>query len=282
MTGKVYVIVKEGLGNQLFQLAYGLWQADGDIDRVVLDTSSYARSNQHGGYVLRQLFGEARLAAVQSDTLNLHQVPRATWVNFNRNSDLFLEDLKPLLGKTTLVAEGWFQHYAYVAPNIERLRSWFRASAIAIDADDQAFFDSHTVVGVHIRLNDYLNPQNRQRYGLVDLKAMNQEISRVVAGVQSQRPVKLVAFSDGQVDGRFDRKYMRSAQPTIDGDIRTLKLISLCDHLICSNSTFGLWAGYLSDRVRTMSLPAKWMRTPNRSAAPLLPPNGQLYANELV
>lgn len=282
MTGKVYVIVKEGLGNQLFQLAYGLWQADGDIERVVLDTSSYAQTNHHGGYALRKLFGESRFAALESDSIKLRQLPRTTWVNVHRNPDLYLDELKSLLGKTHLVAEGWFQHYAYVAPHIEQLRSFFRACAITIDPEDQAFFDAHTVVGVHIRLNDYLRPSNRQRFGLVDPKAMNREIARVVAGIRSPRPVKVVAFSDGQVNGRFDRLYLRGSEPSIEGDIRSLRLMSLCDHLICGNSTFSLWAGYLSERVRTVSLPAKWMRENNRPGAPLLPPNGQLYDNELV
>lgn len=74
-----------------------------------------------------------------------------------------------------------------------------------------------------------MRPSNRRRFGYSGSESHEPEIARVVAGIRSPRPVKVVAFSDGQVNGRFDRLYLEAAWPSIEGDIRSLKLMALCD-----------------------------------------------------
>ena len=41
MSRKVIVKLDQGLGNQLFQLAFGIWAARGDIGRLLIDASWY-------------------------------------------------------------------------------------------------------------------------------------------------------------------------------------------------------------------------------------------------
>ena len=278
---KVFVIIKEGLGNQIFQLAYGLWQVGGDPKRIVLDTSYYHKHCRHGGYALRTLFGSAKFTGAEVDGLQNINLGRNIQFHSRKLPDGYFEELQSLIGKANIVADGWFQNYSYVAPNIKLLREFYEASASELAPEDADFFTSNTVVGLHFRLNDYLKPNIQYLYGIVNFDAMFQEMRSVVNNIRSDKPVRIAAFSDSPINGPFDRIYVRKAASALLDDIYSMHLMSLCDHLICSNSTFSLWAGYLSRKLKTISLPSPWTRSGIISTTNLLPPNGNIFPSGL-
>ena len=279
---EVVVVLRGGLGNQLFQLAFGLWLTGGDGRRLELNLASYARASPHGGYALRTLFGGAPFAAAETTDFRSLGGRRVTILDLKKAPDAHYEKLATLDGSTVVVADGWFQNYAYVSPVIEQLRRHYEGGWCSPGTEDEAFFAANTVIGVHYRRNDYLRPDVRELFGIVDPQAMGREVGDLRARIRSGKPVRVVAFSDGPVQGDFDRIYQREASPSLAGDIGALRLMSLCDHLVCSNSTFGLWAGYLGQRLKTVSLPSQWTRSGKISARLLLPPNGRLYPADLT
>ena len=94
-----------------------------------------------------------------------------------------------------------------------------------------------------------------------------------------------VVFSDSEVAIDLPCYGIRLVGPqprSLLGDINELRLMSCCNWLITSNSSFSYWAGMLSSRVQQVFIPDQWMRVGSIRTASLLTERFESYATQLL
>lgn len=118
------------------------------------------------------------------------------------------------------------------------------------------------LIGIHIRGGDYENIKNKKLFFKVD---KNFYLLAVKIAKENFPNLKFLVFSDDihkakKFLGNFDKDllYVEDISQNRDDDFQ---LLSQCDHFIIPNSTFSLWAAYLSpNKKKTLISPKKWLK----------------------
>lgn len=107
-------------------------------------------------------------------------------------------------------------------------------------------FDSDNILGIHFRLGDY-------KY--IDQNVLpDTYYTNVLAKIDNLNDKKILAFTEKgdydtvekRIKSILDKHNNFMLVKTIDFDYEELFVISLCNTIICANSTFSIWAAYLS------------------------------------
>ena len=133
---------------------------------------------------------------------------------------------------------------------------------------------------VHVRRTDYLTPQALAHHGSMGMDYYNAAMSYVR---EREPKVKFFIFSD-------DPEWCRSAFPldTVVGhnglgsgdsgpatEHEDLYLMSLCNHAVIANSSFGWWGAWLGDdvtrRPRIVVSPEQWFARGGRDSRDIVP-----------
>jgi hypothetical protein len=275
---KVLVRLKGGIGNQLFQYGFALQLANGNPQNVICLLDYFRLDAKHGGFALQHLLGSEVLSA---DTPPAAQ--RWAYVNADSLADTDLSTLQS--SAFDIFVDGYFQHVANFLPVVEKLRSMFSTQfdqelcaqqlrALLGKASDE------TVVAIHLRRGDYLNPQVRTAHGIPTSETMISCLSRITAPDYSA-----VVFSDSKVaiDLPCHAIHLAGEEPrSLAGDIDQLRLMSCCNWIIASNSTFSYWAAILSNRVQQVFIPDPWMRSGSVRTESLLTARVAPYSTQLL
>ncbi|HEY6457796.1 MAG TPA: alpha-1,2-fucosyltransferase [Steroidobacteraceae bacterium] len=270
--------MKGGIGNQLFQYAFALRLANGNPRNVTCLLDYFRVDSKHGGFALQHLLGAEVLSADAPPAER-----RWAYVNADALADT---DLSILQGSTfDIFIDGYFQHVANILPAIDKLRSMFSAQ-FDQDLYEKKLTSLHgrpsqeTVVAIHLRRGDYLNPDVRSAHGIPRPESMVGCLARVPTPGYCA-----VVFSDSEVAIDLPCRAMRLVAPqprSLLGDIDELRLMACCDWIIASNSTFSYWAGMLSNRVQQIFLPDPWMRSGSIRTASLLTDRFESYGTQLL
>jgi hypothetical protein len=275
---KVLVRLKGGIGNQLFQYGFALHLANGNPHNVLCLLDYFRSDARHGGFALGQLLG--------AEVLTVDTAPSGhRWVSVN--ADLLADADLAILRSCAfdIFVDGYFQHVRNFLPVVEKLRSMFLAQF------DQEFYETKIrslvdrpahapVVAIHLRRGDFLDPQVRKAHGIPAAESILNCLARVSAPEYSA-----VIFSDSDVALDLPCPGIRLVGPqprTLAGDIDELRLMSCCNWIIASNSTFSYWAGMLSNRVQRVFIPDPWMRSGSVRTESLLAARVESYATQLL
>ncbi len=282
---KQTVIVKldQGLGNQLFQLAYAIWAARGDVSRLVIDASWYDNIPSHQTQRNLSILGIIQSLAIPILSLEeIHQFRPVTIDTTTSLWDVYCDDIRSIADEHPVHLIGRGFNYAYITAAKTILQTCMNQADIPVSKDDSTFFEDNCVIGIHIRKGDYLNSHIRTWIGIVDIADQIKEAERVIATHAFEQPVKLVAFSNAQVDHPFDKSFLGSEAGGTYGELETLKLMSMCDWLVTGNSTYSIFAAYLGTQMRGASLPMRYANLRHDLATSLIGPNMVLYDNQLI
>lgn len=274
---QVFVRLKGGIGNQLFQFAYALLLAGGSATNVSCVLDHFRRDSKHGGFALGQLLGpEVRTVdAVAPDR-------RLVYINADRLAD---EDLSGLAEtRFDLLVDGYFQNVRNVLPVLDIMKRLFRAQFdashfVARLTAHVANIPHETLVAIHLRRGDYLEPGTRRVHGVPTLQSMVSCLKQM-----QPRPSAAFLFSNSgiSVDLPCPKIDFTGRDGSIAQDVDHFRLMSCCDAIIASNSTFSYWAGLLSHRVGEVLIPDPWMRSGSVRTAALLTGSIRAYPTELV
>jgi hypothetical protein len=275
---KVLVRLKGGIGNQLFQYGFALQLANGNPQNVVCLLDYFRLDAKHGGFALRQLLGPEVLSA---------ETPPAghRWAYVNADS-IADADLTILRSSTfDIFVDGYFQHVANFLPVVDKLKSMFSVQFDQEQCEKQlrdvlGKAPDGMVVAIHLRRGDYLNAEVRSAHGIPTSESMLSCLARIKAADYSA-----VVFSDSKVaiDLPCHAIHLSGAEPrSLAGDIDQLRLMSCCNWIIASNSTFSYWAALLSKRVQQVFIPDPWMRSGSVRTESLLTPRVESYATQLL
>jgi hypothetical protein len=265
-----------GLGNQMFQYAYGLYLARKHKTELVLDLGSYASRPQHG-YSLDHFNIQARVAD--------QGVHRRLPLRYRPDSvpRRFLPDcLNPaVLSRVKEVPFGFRPHYLEAHDKSYLVGYWqsekffpgmrdtlvehftprnklSKASLRVIDRMHQ--FPS---IALHIRRGDYLNsPYAAQLYEQVSRDyyqaCINQWMGRMLN-------VRVFVFSNDLDWCRENLQLPARTQfvnhSTSQNAFEDMIMMSHADCCVTANSTFSWWAAYLNERAdKTVFVPRQWFR----------------------
>lgn len=129
-------------------------------------------------------------------------------------------------------------------------------------------YDPAIDIAIHVRRGDYLDPANRERYGVVKIEDLLREgrlLSRATGG-------QLIIFTDSpdqigrelherpETGAAMDVKILSRGQDPLP-PIVEMALMAEFHHLVISNSTFSLWAGRLGFHPKKVVAPWPWFKS---------------------
>lgn len=273
-----------GLGNQMFQYAYGLRLAEEYQEDICLDTSFYPKGTEPALY---------KLCVPELPLWQDVGISRGTrmWVSLVQRWFRATQKLIRILGKTDRTGDrlygklakrgllfnfdpyyypipktdkpnkyvyGYFQGTAYFPKNTERLKTDFCVRQ-ELSPQAQAYMEQilqHNAVALHIRLGDYKEKKNMDldvcsvSYYRASLERIRQLQSNHKLFVFTNEPDKigeLLDLPEGTVVVRGTKDY------------EDFSLMQKCRHFVLSNSTFSWWAAYLAENPdKLLFVPEKW------------------------
>lgn len=274
----IVVRLQGGLGNQMFQYAYGCALAHRGR-KVVFDRSSYATDT------LRDY--ELDVWQTEVPTLPASQLGRLP-KRYGGNGKLaWLRGQRPLSLRTekplgfharwnqpadNTYLSGYWQSEAFFKNCSGLLRQHFQPrQPLARPARQMlAEIEAGNSVAVHVRRTDYLQ--------LPEMQVCDEQYHRrcVQQLLESEGPMTAFVFSD---EPAWCRDHLglpcdtRVVDDNVTGDAwQQLWLMSRCRHHVIPNSTFSWWAAWLKpDPTGKTFAPDRWWNDPTKSDAGIVP-----------
>jgi hypothetical protein len=175
------------------------------------------------------------------------------------------------IGKS-LHIHGYFQSWKYPEKIreeiLEKLNKKAGMSEYAILIADRIIKENGVVV--HIRLGDYLNPENKY-FGVLSSNYYKNALDTI-----SIQNLRAFIFSDDitlakeKYSEAFPEDAVWVGAENSIGDIESLAVMTNGSGFIIANSTFSWWAAFLSQRGQFVIAPSKWFRE-NEDPVDLIP-----------
>lgn len=273
-----------GLGNQMFQYAYGLQLAKQYNEHICFDTSFYAADKPLALYNLNvpvypewnkcAIAKSERVGVVLSQKVYhvlqkmirvLGRTDRTGTLLYKKcakygliyNFDPYYYDI-PQTDAANKYIYGYFQGEAYFVDCIEQLRNAFTIKH-ALSAQAKGYLQqiSNTnAVALHIRLGDYKNVKNKD-LDVCSIAYYQRAIKYIAEHLGEHR---LFVFTN-EVEKITQILELSENTVIISGtkDYEDYMLMQQCKHFILSNSTFSWWAAYLAQNAdKIIVVPEKW------------------------
>ena len=188
-------------------------------------------------------------------------------LNLNKKFSLFSDKDFEIISKIPFFDDmdylfyGYWQNTKFFKKNFYEIKKTLKfKKKLNIRSLHSKISSSNSIVGVHVRGGDYLKQKNKKVFSDVtsnyyynNINFLNNEIDNTI----------FIFFSD-------DENYLNLLLPEINvnhlfiHDINKnrnddFQYLSLCDHFIIPNSTFSLWAAYLSNNInKKIIMPDNW------------------------
>jgi hypothetical protein len=258
----VTVELQGGLGNQLFGWAAGLSIARKLNRNLALNTNNL----QYRPYELHNFNLEEEVTSFNQSISRWHRFSRTTQV-FSEKSFRFDPHFTNI--DEPVILKGYFQSPKYFESEAELVRRLVAlknptTEYLKLEADVSQF----STLAIHIRRGDYVGLQNY--HGLTSERYFDNAIT-VARKVQNFD--KTMVFSD---DINLAKKIVPSADSFISSSelasaAENLILMSKCNGLIGSNSSFSWWGGFLGDDYSKIRIfPRPWFTEKNIDTRDLL------------
>lgn len=265
-----------GLGNQMFQYAFGLSLSLDKNTCLLLDISD---TKQHNGFELESAFNIQANIATQSDMRKvlgirsnkwlMRRIRRRPWLIGNRyisESQFHYDDSALNMGENSYL-EGYWQSEKYFLPHRHEVLNSFTFNE-SVSSENRAIIkqikESPISVSVHIRRGDYIsNAKTNMKHGVMDVNYYRSAINRL--NIRNDRAL-FILFSDdinwvkqNLTDMLGDQRYLIVDHNTDDQSYNDMRLMSLCRHNIIANSSFSWWGAYLNQNPdKKVVAPLRW------------------------
>lgn len=278
----IIVEIAGGLGNQMFQYAFGQYLKElYNFADLKYDVSYFEAKNAKRILALKQAFGIELNTATKKEIKKV----RGTYLYDNKLKRLFTAVKYLIRGHGILLNENTFDlNSFYFDKNKDYYFSGYWQSANyfnngTFSAVDAFLFDTENLsiggkkildkmrneesVSIHIRLEDYLAPENISMYGGICTRAYYENAINYM--LKRYPNCEFYVFStDEELVKEFipDKLVYKFVKYDAQCDFLDMYLMSNCKHNIIANSTFSWWGAWLnSNRDREVICPSKWLNT---------------------
>ncbi len=281
----IVVKLQGGLGNQLFQYAFG--RNLSLLHRVPLKIdSSYLRMpNQSSRTYLLDAFAVEAPEATQAEIAR-YRSPIQKILDKVRPAASRRKIIEPAVFDPKIMArsdgyfDGHWQDERYFAENAETIRREITLKNKFGNAAQKAsdLISSYgNSVSVHIRRGDYVSIQKiADVHGALPLSYYEQALQAMSAAFPdahffvSSDDIEWAKQHFPQKDGIT---FLSSPSLSIPEEFM---LMSQCSHAIVANSTFSAWAAWLNENPgKKVIAPAHWFKDASRSRPPFIPSSWQ-------
>lgn len=239
-------IHKGGLGNLLFQVAAGYSLAKKNNTEYFINPNCHSEKGQ----------GHHISAYQDSIFKNIQQTDKVP-TNLYKEVEFHYQDI-PQIKEDTLL-DGYFQTEKYFQNSREEINNLF-----GFNSSDKI----PNTCGIQIRLGDYLY--------LPDFTVINLEYITVAVNIIRWMcpSVEFIVVTDDEnrakdyipkdINYKFAGEMIHSNSDA-EHTIESLRILSMCEYCIISNSSFGWWGSYLGKEKLTIA-PFKWFNTSHNTS----------------
>lgn len=283
--------VMGGLGNQLFQFAFGQSMQSAGY-RVFYDTSWYDECDDHTGYELGPLIAdhmtlrgeslkEWRAFEKRKKLLKRLRLDRSWTPAYKEREPEFQEQVYQ---SDSLRYEGYWQSWKYLercpAEQLQRIRHFIRDKADASRLP--AAIEADNTVVLHIRRGDYFsNPQAAATHAVSLESYYRRAIERLCGDeaayqfiVYSDDPDPLAHFPSIQLTN------VELCSSALSDPYTDLLAMSCAKNLVIANSTYSWWSAYLASPSAKICAPNRWFKTKDVDLTSLFPPNWSVISTD--
>jgi hypothetical protein len=268
----IIVRISGGLGNQLFQYAFGAYLSIVNETEVRLDIRNtfLEKSEIPRNYLLDQLSIKAQIAQKSDYQEFLFLRYRFTYRMMRKAISLFPNITNQYCVDPNMVEynkngicyyDGYWQSYKYADSIRNHLLNTIKPLQIT-DKHNLKWVNrikSSESVSVHIRRGDYKeDSKNKQLFADITPSYYHTAIERLL---EIRPGVKLFFFSDNMdyVKNEYERYDAHFIDNNNKNPIMDLFLMSKCDCNIIANSTFSWWAAWLNQNLgKIIFAPKSW------------------------
>ncbi len=253
--GAIYMVLKGGLGNQLFQVfaavAYFL-DKKGSFKLLPVCVG-----NRHF-YFDTMLTGVKQYVDKDISGLPVYKEPYFTYNNISKALD-----------KT--ICEGYWQSHRYFMNHMEAILRITKMDVLKKEVNDEykEKYDNELVT-IHFRIGDYKKMQDYHRILNISyyVNALKELLDK---GVDIK---KVLIFGEEKDEKDLIKRIdiLKRAYPNVEFEIvdysipdyKQMLIMSNCKYNIIANSTFSCWAGYLNNNYgRIVIYPDRWFGKKN-------------------
>jgi hypothetical protein len=266
------IIVKlmGGLGNQLFQYAFGRAMSLKHHTQLKFDLSFF-EGNRFRKYELGN-WGMNAAAATSTEIEDLKKKHFSTLSTYKRKllktKANFVHEKGPLFNPayfyvhSNAYIDGYWQSENYFISAAAQVMEdlYFNTAPSLPNQQMLSRIEQSNAVSIHVRRGDYVENAHANIHGVCSLNYYIDAVNYIAK--QVTRPV-FYFFSDDMdwVKQNFDLPYQTVFVDINDGDAAydDLRLISACKHHIIANSSFSWWGAWLNPHSNKMVIaPKQW------------------------
>ena len=284
----IIVRLKSGLGNQLFQYAFGLALSEKTGQPLYFDTTWFdgKKKGTPRSYELDKFTAEVNCAI--PPFLKYRYVKNMFWrflsdlkmsepIRFFKEAHFYYDDqIFQKCEDGVNYYDGYWQSPQYfnaIRPLLlEKLRIKV-LSPLGLTLVER--IQKENAISIHVRRGDYAqNKRVNVIHGLCTLDYYQQAIELLL---KEEKDVKFYVFSDDmewtkanlKIDGRSVYYVEHTSDATNHED---LYLMSICKHQIIANSSFSWWGAWLNDySLKRVIAPKKWFADASINTYDLIP-----------
>lgn len=289
----IIVKILGGLGNQLFQYAFGRALSYRKGIDVYFDIEQIRNKYDLRNYSL-QHFNTELLEAPHEEILKLNTVTNKIWhkiyratsgklisknaLHYYSERGTMYDETPFLLKYESIYINGYWQSEKYFDDIQQQLRDelQFNNQPDEKNLKMAGLITSQNSISLHVRRGDYIsNPSTKKIYHQCGLEYYQKAMENISRRIEN--PVFFV-FSD---DMEWVKANLKSKYKLVFVDINTdglavddMRLISYCKHNIIANSTFSWWGAWLnSNPDKIIIAPEKWFVDDAKKTTDLIPSN---------
>jgi len=261
------VKLKGGLGNQLFQYAFGRYLSDKRNEELLLDIDAlFSKGDTYRQYGLDHFNIKARIATHEEvksfkDSLG----PISKLIRGFKTKILRIQNIgwnPKVLNSKKSYFDGYWQSYKYSELIREELLKELtlkeRVGKDCLDILEK--MNNTNSVSLHIRRGDYVtNAKTSKIHNICDLEYYRKAIKTIVEKVDNPN---FFIFSD---DIEWVKENLKTEHPLLFvskpgmKDYEEIILMSKCKHNIIANSSFSWWGAWLNNgEGKVVVTPEKW------------------------
>ena len=268
-----------GMGNQMFQYAFGKMISLKYNKELILDLSFLLNKNQGPGFTYRDY--DLDIFKLNVKTVDSFDLDDSFIMLEEPNDHPFIPDFidlyKYIPRDKNFYISGFFQKHEYIKNIREQLLEGFKLNYSFTDSADKLLKniqDSDSVC-VNIRRTDYVTNKNSSEFhGVYGAEYIDKAVEHLTKTVRNP---KFFIFSDDmdwcKDNLKFDYEFI-----FVDHDYKGVKfgqylyLMSACKNFIIPNSTFAWWAAWLNDnKEKNVITPKRWFKDAKIKTDGLMP-----------
>ena len=265
---KIIILLEGGLGNQMFQLAFGSIIAKKNNSILTIDRSNFVNNLNRKDYSFR-VFG-LDVFKIKYYNYNKKSPFNILFNKFCKNKTYtepsFNFDSEALKLRRPICIKGYFQSYKYFEGYEDLVRNIFKFPKDKIGKENNELLNdikkSHSV-SIHIRRGDYVNNNKTNKvHGTCSLEYYINAIKNITDNNNDR--FTLFFFSDDidWVKEKFNNiDYNKTfvSNNTNDKSWIDMFLMSSCNHNIIANSSFSFWGAWLNSNLnKKVIAPKRW------------------------